>query len=83
VAVVKTLTHLPVIVDPSHAAGRKDIIPDLSKAAVALGVDGLLIEVHHRPEIAKCDADQALLPHEMEELILQLSPVAHAVGRSI
>jgi len=83
VAVVKTLTHLPVIVDPSHAAGRKDIIPDLSKAAVALGIDGLLIEVHHRPETARCDAEQALLPHEMEELLSQLKPIARAIGRSL
>ncbi len=61
VAVVRQMTHLPVIVDPSHAAGRKDIIPALSKAAVAIGADGLLIEVHDRPADAKCDGKQAFL----------------------
>lgn len=83
VAVVKTLTHLPVIVDPSHAAGRKDIIPALSKAAVALGADGLLIEVHHLPESAKCDGKQALLPKELEVLSKELCEIARAIGRSV
>lgn len=83
VAVVKTLTHLPVIVDPSHAAGRKDIIPALSKAAVALGADGLLVEVHHLPEDAKCDGKQALLPSELELLSCELNAIAHAIGRSL
>jgi 3-deoxy-7-phosphoheptulonate synthase len=83
VAVVKTLSHLPVIVDPSHAAGRKDIIPALSKAAVALGADGLLIEVHHEPESAKCDGKQSLLPGELETLSKELASVAQAIGRSL
>lgn len=83
VAVVKTLSHLPVIVDPSHAAGRKDIIPGLSKASVAIGADGLLIEVHHDPKGAKCDGKQALLPHEFLKLCQELKPIAHAIGRSI
>lgn len=81
VAVIKKLTHLPVIIDPSHAAGRKDIIPDLSKASVALGADGLMIEVHHQPENAKCDGKQALLPEELRELSEQLAPIAVSVGR--
>ncbi|MES2122215.1 MAG: 3-deoxy-7-phosphoheptulonate synthase [Chlamydiota bacterium] len=81
VAVVRTLTHLPVIVDPSHAAGRKDIIPALSKAAVALGADGLLIEVHHDPEGAKCDGKQALLPGELVVLSQELSAIARTIGR--
>lgn len=83
VAVAKQLTHLPIIVDPSHAAGRKDIIPALSKAAVAIGADGLLIEVHHLPEDAKCDGKQALLPHELETLSLELEGIARACGRSL
>ena len=83
VAVARHMTHLPIIVDPSHAAGRKDIIPALSKAAVAIGADGLLIEVHHLPENAKCDGKQALLPHELETLLLELDGIAKAVGRSI
>lgn len=83
VAVVKGLSHLPVIVDPSHAAGRKDIIPALSKAAVALGADGLLIEVHHQPEGAKCDGKQALLPDELKALRKELERIAHSIGRSL
>ncbi len=83
VAVVKQLTHLPVIVDPSHAAGRKDIIPALSKASVAIGADGLLIEVHHLPADAKCDGKQALLPQELEALSVELEAIAHAMGRSL
>lgn len=83
VAVAKQMTHLPIIVDPSHAAGRKDIIPALSKAAVAIGADGLLIEVHHLPSVAKCDGKQALLPRELEELSKELDAIAKAMGRSL
>jgi 3-deoxy-7-phosphoheptulonate synthase len=81
VAVAKQLTHLPIIVDPSHAAGRKDIIPALSRAAIAVGADGLLIEVHHSPEEAKCDGKQALLPSELESLSQELQRIAGAIGR--
>ena len=81
IAVLKRLTHLPVIVDPSHAAGRKDIIPALSKAAIAVGADGLLIEVHDEPQNAKCDGKQALLPRELIALVSDLRKVAAAVGR--
>ncbi|SRR5581483_3474197 len=83
VAVAKQLTHLPVIVDPSHAAGRKDIIPALSQAAVAIGADGLLIEVHNAPKEAKCDGNQALLPEELESLSQELDKIAKAMGRSL
>jgi 3-deoxy-7-phosphoheptulonate synthase len=83
VAVLKRLTHLPVIVDPSHAAGRKDIIPALCKAAIAVGADGLLVEVHDHPEMARCDGGQALLPQEFVELSKELEKVACAVGRSL
>ncbi len=83
IPVVKQLTHLPVIVDPSHAAGRKELIPALSKAAIAAGADGLLIEVHHDPKGAKCDGKQALLPEELKVLTLELKKVAEAIGRSL
>ncbi len=83
VAVAKTMTHLPVIVDPTHAAGRKDIIPNLSKASIAGGADGLLIEVHNLPKEAKCDGDQALLPEELQQLLKELSSIAKAVGRRL
>lgn len=83
IPVVKQLTHLPVIVDPSHAGGRKDLIPALSKAAIAAGADGLLIEVHHDPKNAKCDGQQSLLPQELAEIIPALRQVALAVGRTL
>jgi 3-deoxy-7-phosphoheptulonate synthase len=83
IPVVKQLTHLPVIVDPSHAAGRKDLIAALSKAAIAVGADGLLIEVHHDPKNAKCDGKQSLLPKELADLIPDLRKIAVAVGRSL
>ena len=83
VAVARQMTHLPVIVDPSHAAGRKDIIPALSKAAVAIGADGLLIEVHHMHKDAECDGKQALLPHELETLSKELDCIAKSMGRSL
>ncbi len=83
VAVAKTMTHLPIIVDPSHAAGRKDIIPALSKAAIAAGADGLLIEVHHDPKKAKCDGKQSLLPEDLIALSRDLRKVAEAMGRSL
>lgn len=82
IPVVKGLTHLPVIVDPSHAAGRKDIIPALAKAAIAVGADGLLIEVHHDPKMAKSDGHQSLTPEELVSLLPELQKVALAVGRS-
>ena len=83
IPVLKRLTHLPVIVDPSHAAGRKDLVPALSKAAIAVGADGLLIEVHQEPHHAKCDGSQSLLPSEFAELVPDLEKVALAVGRSL
>jgi 3-deoxy-7-phosphoheptulonate synthase len=82
-AVARGLTHLPIIVDPSHAAGRKDIIPALSKAAVAVGADGLLIEVHHDPAESKCDAHQALLPEELCAIQQEMRNIAHAIGRKL
>ncbi len=83
VAVLKRETHLPVIVDPSHAGGKAWMVPALSCAAVAAGADGPLIEVHPCPTEAWCDADQALTPAEFATLMARLSLVAQAVGRSL
>ncbi|MCH9631373.1 MAG: Phospho-2-dehydro-3-deoxyheptonate aldolase [Chlamydiia bacterium] len=83
VAVAKTLTHLPIIVDPSHAAGRKDILEPLSLASIAVGADGLLIEVHHRPEVSMCDRDQALSPEEFHKIALRVQLIAEAEGRVV
>ena len=83
IPVLKRETHLPVIVDPSHAGGKAWMVPALSCAAVAAGADGLLIEVHPNPCDAWCDADQALTPAEFSSLMQQLGAVARAVGREL
>jgi len=80
---VKQLSHLPIIVDPSHAAGKWGLVASLSKAAVAAGADGLIIEVHSHPEDAVSDGAQSLLPSNFASLMKELSPIAKAVGREI
>jgi 3-deoxy-7-phosphoheptulonate synthase len=83
IPVLKRETHLPVIVDPSHAGGKAWMVPALSCAAVAAGADGLLIEIHPNPCEALCDADQALTPAEFASLMGRLGAVARAIGRDI
>ena len=83
IPVLKRETHLPVIVDPSHAGGKAWMVPALSCAAVAAGADGLLIEIHPNPCEALCDADQALTPAEFATLMGQLGAIARAIGREI
>ncbi len=83
VVALKQLTHLPVLVDPSHAAGKSELIADLSKAAVACGADGLMIECHPEPEKSVSDARQALSLEQMIDLIENLRLIALAVGRNI
>ncbi len=83
VAALKQLTHLPVIVDPSHAVGKRELVAPLAKAAVACGADGLMVECHPVPEESVSDARQALSLENMVELLESLRPVAAAVGRNI
>lgn len=83
VAWLKEHTNLPIILDPSHALGYRYGIADLSKACVAMGVDGLLLEVHPNPKEAKSDAAQQLHHHEFEKLLQEIQPVAEAVERRI
>src|SRR5205814_8825901 len=83
VAVLKRETHLPVIVDPSHAGGKAWMVPALSCAGVAAGADALLIEVHPCPPEAWCDADQALTPTEFATLMDRLDALSRAMGRSV
>lgn len=83
VPVLKQATHLPVIVDTSHGTGKHDLVAPMSKAALAAGADGLMIEVHPNPEDAVSDGDQSLLPKKFEKLMKELSLVAKAVGRKL
>jgi len=83
VAVVKRLSHLPIIVDPSHATGRPDIIPDCALAGVAVGADGVHVEVHDCPEQAKSDGPQALLPAQFQQLADQIRGLAALLHRHI
>ncbi len=83
IPVLKKETHLPVIIDPSHAGGKAWMVPALSQAAIAAGADGLLVEMHPTPCDAWCDADQALTPGELKELMRTLSAIASAIGRTL
>lgn len=83
IPVLKKETHLPVIVDPSHGTGRYDLVNPMSKAAIAAGADGLIIEVHPNPEEATSDGDQSLTPKSFSKLMNELKLVAKAVGRTL
>jgi 3-deoxy-7-phosphoheptulonate synthase len=83
IPVVNELSHLPIIVDPSHATGTWKYVDALSKAAVAAGADGLIIEVHNDPSHALCDGPQSLRPEKFTELVAELKAVATAVHRQI
>ena len=83
IPMLKKETHLPVIVVPSHAGGKTELVPALSKAAIAAGADGLLIEMHPTACEAWCDADQALTPHELKDLMGELGIIAQAIGRDL
>ncbi|MGE5345929.1 MAG: 3-deoxy-7-phosphoheptulonate synthase [Acidithiobacillales bacterium] len=81
VPAVERLSHLPILVDPSHGTGRRDKVIPMSCAAIAAGADGLVVEVHHKPEEALSDGPQALTPELFEGLMARLRPIAAAVGR--
>jgi 3-deoxy-7-phosphoheptulonate synthase len=81
VAALKQLTHLPVLVDPSHATGRRDLIAPMARAGIAAGADGLMIEVHPDPEHARCDGPQSLTPADFEALMGGLRPLLELEGK--
>jgi 3-deoxy-7-phosphoheptulonate synthase len=83
IPVLKSLSHLPVIVDPSHGTGKREYVAAVSRAAIAAGADGLIVEVHPDPENALSDGAQSLRPEEFESLMNELRPVAEAVGRTL
>ena len=83
VPVLKKLSHLPVFVDPSHGTGHWDLVPAMAKAGVAAGADGLLIEVHPRPDEAVSDGAQSLRPDKFQTFMDELRPIVQAIGREI
>jgi 3-deoxy-7-phosphoheptulonate synthase len=83
IPVVKKLSHLPIVADPSHGAGRRDMVAPMARAAVAAGVDGLIIEVHHDPDRALSDGAQSMFPAQFERVMAELRIIAPAIGRSI
>lgn len=83
VPVIKELSHLPIIVDPSHATGRRSLVPAVSRAAIAAGADGLIIEMHPHPEHALCDGDQSITPPMLQDMMKEIGAIADAVGRSL
>src|SRR5919205_42222 len=80
VPVLRQLTHLPVIVDPSHAAGRRDLVTPLSLAAAAAGADGIIVEVHPEPEVAVCDGPQALVNDDFPDYLRRVEEAAALAG---
>ena len=83
VPAIKKLSHLPIIIDPSHAAGMWWMVESLSKAAIAVGADGLMIEVHNDPENAMCDGAQSIKPERFDSLVQKLREIAKIDGRCI
>ncbi|MBU1888225.1 MAG: 3-deoxy-7-phosphoheptulonate synthase [Candidatus Omnitrophica bacterium] len=83
IPLIKSLSHLPVIVDPSHGTGKWDLVGAMSRAAIAAGADGLIVEVHPNPEDAYSDGAQSLLPEKFDAMMKELAPVAKAVGREL
>ena len=83
IVAVKKVSHLPIIVDPSHATGKAWMVPALARAAIAVGADGLIIEVHNDPEHALCDGSQSIKPEMFDEVVRDLRTIAPVVGREI
>src|ERR1700689_1961126 len=83
VPAVQRLSHLPILVDPSHGTGKRNKVTPLSRAAVAVGADGLMVEVHHKPDEALSDGPQSLFPDQFDELMVQVRQIASVVGRTV
>jgi 3-deoxy-7-phosphoheptulonate synthase len=83
VPVLKHLTHLPVIADPSHAVGKREYVQAIARAGIAAGADGLIVEVHPCPEEAVSDGRQSLTPEQFGEMMGQVTQIAGAVGRAV
>ena len=79
----RALSHLPIFVDPSHGTGKRNKVTPLSRAAVAVGADGLMVEVHTKPDEAMSDGPQSLFPDQFDELMMQVRQIAAVVGRTV
>ena len=83
IPLLKRLTHLPVFVDPSHATGIRWMVPEMAKAAIAVGADGIQVEVHYQPETALCDGEQSLYPEDFAEMMISLNKIGKVVNRTM
>jgi 3-deoxy-7-phosphoheptulonate synthase len=83
VPIAQRLSHLPVIIDPSHSAGRRELVLPLSRAAIAVGADGIIVDVHPHPSAALCDGDQALTGEDISELAAMASTLPRLLGREL
>ena len=83
VPAVKKISHLPILVDPSHGTGRRDKVTPLSRAAIAVGADGLMVEVHHDPDRALSDGPQSITPDAFTALVAELRQIAPVLGRRL
>jgi 3-deoxy-7-phosphoheptulonate synthase len=83
IAVVHGLSHLPILADPSHGTGHRDMVPPMARAAIAAGADGLLVEMHPNPERAMSDGAQSLFPDQLERMMREVAAIAEVIGRSV
>ena len=83
IPVIKKKSHLPIIVDPSHAGGKWWLVEPMAKASIAAGADGLMIEVHNNPEAALCDGGQSLKPEKYDKLLTEITQIAKVVGKTV
>ena len=80
VPLLRELTHLPIIVDPSHATGRRELVPTMSRASIAAGADGLILDVHPDPDSALCDGRQSITPEQLQRVVHETALIAQALG---
>ena len=83
VPAIKRISHLPILVDPSHGTGKRNKVVPMSRASIAVGADGVLVEVHHKPEEALSDGPQAILPDTFAQLVGEVEKIAGVLGRSL
>jgi len=80
---IKRISHLPILADPSHGTGKRNKVAPMSRAAIAAGADGVIVEVHHKPEEALSDGPQSITPDAFATIVREVDAIAHVVGRSL